>query len=143
MTWYYADAGRQVGPVEEGALDDLVRSGVVRDDTLVWRDGMPNWQPHAAVRGARMAARSHARCSHRRRTGFCSECGRPFPHQSTGDDRQREPCARSASRCTCSAFAKAARPSESGTRRILDPFRGAGDRRSDSRHRAGDHHRSR
>ena len=54
MTWYYADGGRQVGPVEESALDDLVKAGVVRDDTLVWRDGMPNWQPHAAVRGVKV-----------------------------------------------------------------------------------------
>src|SRR5277367_1831906 len=78
MTWYYADEGRQVGPVEEPALDDLVRAGVVRDDTLVWREGMPNWQPHSAVRGPKpvppMPAVPIAADS-----SFCSECGRPFP----------------------------------------------------------------
>jgi uncharacterized RDD family membrane protein YckC len=78
MSWYYADGARQVGPVEESALDDLVKAGVVRDDTLVWRDGMPNWQPHGAVRGAKepqpMAAVPTAAGM-----GFCSECGRPFP----------------------------------------------------------------
>jgi uncharacterized RDD family membrane protein YckC len=50
MTWFYADGGRQVGPVEESALDDLVRQGVVRDDTLVWREGMASWQAHGMVR---------------------------------------------------------------------------------------------
>lgn len=81
MTWYYADGSRQVGPIEESALDDLVHAGVVRDDTLVWRDGMPNWQPHSAVRGLRppppppMAAVPPAAAD----TGYCSECGRPFP----------------------------------------------------------------
>jgi hypothetical protein len=35
MNWYYADGGRQAGPVDETALDELVRQGVVRDDTLV------------------------------------------------------------------------------------------------------------
>jgi uncharacterized RDD family membrane protein YckC len=79
MTWYYADAGRQVGPIEENALDDLVRAGVVRDDTLVWHDGMPNWQPHAAARGMRMAPAPMPAVPIAAGTGFCSECGRPFP----------------------------------------------------------------
>ena len=55
MNWYYADGGRPTGPVEEAALDDLVRTGAVRDDTLVWCEGMAEWQPHATVRGARLA----------------------------------------------------------------------------------------
>jgi uncharacterized RDD family membrane protein YckC len=53
MSWYYADGGKQMGPVEESALDGLVSAGVVRDDTLVWQEGMAAWQPHAAVRGPR------------------------------------------------------------------------------------------
>ena len=52
MKWYYAEGGKQIGPVEESALDDLVRQGIVRDDTLVWREGMAAWQRHAAVRGS-------------------------------------------------------------------------------------------
>jgi len=52
MKWYYAEGGKQIGPVEESALDDLVRQGVVRDETLVWREGMAAWQRHAAVRGS-------------------------------------------------------------------------------------------
>ena len=44
MKWYYAEGGKQLGPVEESALDDLVRQGVVRDETLVWREGMAAWQ---------------------------------------------------------------------------------------------------
>jgi uncharacterized RDD family membrane protein YckC len=91
MAWYYADAGRQVGPVEESALDDLVRQGVVRDDTLVWKEGMAAWQPHASVRGARAAApmpggsfappaaASAAAAAPAAESRFCSECGRPFP----------------------------------------------------------------
>lgn len=77
MTWYYADAGRQVGPIEEAALDDLVRSGAVRDDTLVWHEGMANWQPHGAVRGPKPAPMPAVPVS--ADSGFCSECGRPFP----------------------------------------------------------------
>src|SRR5579862_8653149 len=79
MAWFYADGGRQVGPVEEAALDDLVRAGIVRDDTLVWRDGMANWQPHASVRGVRQPAPPMPAVAIAAESGFCSECGRPFP----------------------------------------------------------------
>lgn len=52
MNWYYAEGGKQMGPVEESALDGLISAGMVRDDTLVWHEGMAAWQPHAAVRGS-------------------------------------------------------------------------------------------
>jgi len=80
MKWYYADAGRQVGPVEDAQLDDLLRSGAVRDDTLIWREGMANWQPHSAVRGpAKPVPIPAAAVPIAAETRFCSECGRPFP----------------------------------------------------------------
>ena len=49
--WYYAIGGQQLGPVDDAALSDLVRQGVVRDDTPVWKEGMAGWQPYATVRG--------------------------------------------------------------------------------------------
>src|SRR5258708_4372083 len=52
MAWYYSAEGRQVGPVEESVLDDLARQGVVKHDTMMWKEGMPAWQPHSAARGA-------------------------------------------------------------------------------------------
>jgi len=80
MKWYYADAGRQVGPVEEAQLDELLRTGVIRDDTLVWREGMANWQPHASVRGpAKPQPIPAAAVPISAETRFCSECGRPYP----------------------------------------------------------------
>jgi uncharacterized RDD family membrane protein YckC len=80
MKWYYADAGRQVGPVEDAQLDELVRSGAVRDDTLVWREGMANWQPHSAVRGpSKPIPIPAAAVPIASETRFCSECGRPYP----------------------------------------------------------------
>jgi uncharacterized RDD family membrane protein YckC len=80
MKWYYADAGRQVGPVEDAQLDELVRSGAVRDDTLIWREGMANWQPHSAVRGpSKPIPIPAAAVPIAAETRFCSECGRPYP----------------------------------------------------------------
>lgn len=100
MTWYYAEAGKQMGPVDDSALDDLVRQGLVRDDTLVWREGMATWQPHGVVRprpsgsvataamppsgGAAAAAFPAAAPPPGAQPGetrYCAECGRPFPAQ--------------------------------------------------------------
>ncbi len=80
MKWYYADAGRQVGPVEDAQLDELVRSGAVRDDTLVWREGLASWQPHSLARGpAKPIPIPAAAVPIAAETRFCSECGRPYP----------------------------------------------------------------
>jgi len=68
MNWYYADAGKQVGPVDRPFLDQLVASGKVRDDTLVWHEGMESWQPLRDVWGPIPAAEAPAR--HFRYAGF-------------------------------------------------------------------------
>src|SRR5262245_46112249 len=46
MNWYYAEGAEQRGPITEAELSDLARAGTIRDATLVWREGMPGWQPH-------------------------------------------------------------------------------------------------
>lgn len=45
MNWYYADNGQQAGPVDENQLRALIQSGRITAETLVWREGMSNWQP--------------------------------------------------------------------------------------------------
>lgn len=50
MNWFYVDAGQQAGPVTDEQLDELVRNGKVRADTLVWRDGLANWQAYSQAR---------------------------------------------------------------------------------------------
>jgi uncharacterized RDD family membrane protein YckC len=90
MKWYYAEGGKQIGPVEESALDDLVRQGAVRDDTLVWHEGMAAWQRHGAVRGSTNASSSQSPAApppppagaSQAPSGdirYCSECGRAVP----------------------------------------------------------------
>src|SRR5437588_2860978 len=44
MTWYYAEAGKQVGPITEEELLRLAETGKIASDTLVWHEGLPNWQ---------------------------------------------------------------------------------------------------
>ena len=43
--WFYANDDREHGPIEESEFPALVRSGVVRADTLVWTDRMQDWEP--------------------------------------------------------------------------------------------------
>lgn len=44
--WYYADAGRQrLGPFSGEELALRFHQGKLRLDTLVWRDGIADWQP--------------------------------------------------------------------------------------------------
>lgn len=50
--WYYALHGQQAGPVDPEALRSLIRQGVVHEETLIWRDGMPDWRPLAQVADA-------------------------------------------------------------------------------------------
>jgi uncharacterized RDD family membrane protein YckC len=76
MDWFYADGGRQVGPVDEASFQGLVTTGIVRDETLVWHAGMANWQPYQTVRPAAvLAPELNAPAGE---TRFCSECGRPY-----------------------------------------------------------------
>lgn len=52
MNWYYVEAGKQAGPVDDLQLHELRRSGRLQNDTLVWREGMANWQPYSEVHPA-------------------------------------------------------------------------------------------
>src|SRR5947209_5282945 len=50
MNWYYAEGGQQAGPVSEEELLRLAESGRVQSDTLVWNEGLANWQPYSYVK---------------------------------------------------------------------------------------------
>lgn len=49
MSWYYANGGQRNGPVEDEEFFQLVQRGQVRDDTLVWKQGMGDWKRYAEV----------------------------------------------------------------------------------------------
>ncbi len=44
MNWHYVKAGQSVGPVSETDLQNLARAGEIQPDTLVWHEGLANWQ---------------------------------------------------------------------------------------------------
>ncbi len=48
--YYYSDAnGQQMGPVDESGLAEMIGSGQVTGETLVWQKGMAKWTPVADV----------------------------------------------------------------------------------------------
>ena len=49
MKWYYVENGQQAGPVEDTEFPQLIQSGKLRAETLVWREGMANWEPASAA----------------------------------------------------------------------------------------------
>ena len=51
MQWYYAVGDQRHGPVEQAEFERLVANGTIRHDTLVWQQGMAQWQPYATVAG--------------------------------------------------------------------------------------------
>jgi hypothetical protein len=71
MNWHYSTNGQQLGPVSDAQLDQLLNSGQINGDTLVWREGMENWQPLSTVRVVAPGGGAA--------TATCAECGRSFP----------------------------------------------------------------
>ncbi|WP_039006185.1 GYF domain-containing protein [Xanthomonas cerealis] len=48
--WYYADAARQRhGPLSTATLLERLRDGLLERDSLVWREGLPEWRPLHAL----------------------------------------------------------------------------------------------
>ena len=72
MEWYYAVGTDRKGPVSEDEFQRLVGQGVITSGTLVWREGMANWQPHGGATPPPGAAT----------TGdvVCAGCGSSFPN---------------------------------------------------------------
>jgi|ERR1051326_5933905 uncharacterized RDD family membrane protein YckC len=84
MNWYYVDAGQQTGPITDPQLLELVRAGKVQNETLVWHEGMPNWQPYYAVPPAVATGPELTPVptpSFAPHEAVCRECGKVFPKQ--------------------------------------------------------------
>lgn len=59
--WYYSDYDRnRLGPVSGRDLADLHSNGQLAPDTLVWREGLPQWQPWRMLMAEVLAATAPA-----------------------------------------------------------------------------------
>ena len=45
VQYYYALDGQQAGPVSFDQLKTLFAARKINKDTLVWKQGLPNWSP--------------------------------------------------------------------------------------------------
>jgi len=50
--WYYIEDEQQRGPVMEADLEGLRRDGKINAETMVWREGLADWQPLREVQPA-------------------------------------------------------------------------------------------
>lgn len=76
MDWYYADEGKQIGPLGSSALERLVIDGTVKPGTLVWHEGMDEWRPYGEIQRDLTIARDAPIAEDSEH--FCIECGNPF-----------------------------------------------------------------
>jgi uncharacterized RDD family membrane protein YckC len=76
MPWFYANAGKQLGPIDDAEFERLVREGVIQSTTLVWREGMQQWQPFTNVTAARTPPDLTAVAASSTNQVTCSECGK-------------------------------------------------------------------
>lgn len=64
MGWYYAYEGKQIGPITDAELAQLVSAGTITAATLVWQPGQAEWKSYGEVAGLGRAADSdHAVCA--------------------------------------------------------------------------------
>ncbi len=98
MKWYYAEAGQQRGPVEEEMFRQLIAARTIRPDTLVWREGMADWQQWAELSGPppvapvvavaeapaakEVPAETQPAATKSEDTKFCSLCGNAYSPQA-------------------------------------------------------------
>ena len=73
MEWYYAVGGEQKGPVSEQEFQRLAQQGVVTPQTLVWREGLAEWQPYGGGTPPRMPGNGVSRGV------VCAGCRGIFP----------------------------------------------------------------
>ncbi len=93
MTWYYAVGQEQKGPVTEDQLHALAKDGVVTPDTLVWRDGLADWQPYRTLGGGAAAPAGASVAATTAGGVLCAECGKSFAMDEVVKFGDRHVCA--------------------------------------------------
>lgn len=49
MAYYVAVNGQQSGPYNDVALKQMIQQGMLKPDSLIWKQGMPQWSPASSV----------------------------------------------------------------------------------------------
>ena len=82
MNWYYAKAGQPVGPIDDAQFQAAIQSGDIQPDTLVWREGLANWQRYAELQNPSAPAAPPVVQTLAAGEVLCVECRRPVPQEN-------------------------------------------------------------
>ncbi len=93
MAWYYAQGDERIGPVDDEDFTALVASGAVTGQTLVWREGMADWQPYRTIAGRPVIPAGVEGSDEAGATAPCVECGLSFPTDELIVYEQHRVCA--------------------------------------------------
>ena len=88
MPWFYIQDGLPQGPLDDRRLNALVDNGSLSSQTLLWHEGMADWQPLHHVRTSLSEAAPTPPGHH-----TCVECRQPYPHDHLLEYRGRFICA--------------------------------------------------
>ena len=90
MQWYYADADeQQIGPLSVEEFDQAVTSGTITPATLVWNEGLADWQPLSAVQAANVVPAINLPGGQ----AECYECRNTFPEGELVEFEGKHVCA--------------------------------------------------
>jgi uncharacterized RDD family membrane protein YckC len=82
MNWHYVAQGQPAGPVGDEQFAELVRTGKITAETLVWRDGMTDWLPYQQAlnsAGPGTGPTAASKSGDTTTEAVCAECLRIFP----------------------------------------------------------------
>ena len=92
MEWYYAVDNQQQGPVSHQEFKELVKNKTIKSDTLIWREGMAQWQPLAQVIKGKPTAQPAPPQAPRTDPADASSTGSPIaPQQASGPEATSAP----------------------------------------------------
>lgn len=60
MNWHYLVGGQAQGPLDETQFSALIQNGTITAETLVWREGMPDWKPYRELQAGVLAPQKPA-----------------------------------------------------------------------------------
>jgi uncharacterized membrane protein len=90
MQWYYADADeQQIGPLSGEEFDQAVTSGAITPATLVWNEGLSDWQALSAVQAANVTPAINLPGGQ----AACYECRNTFPENELVEFEGKHVCA--------------------------------------------------
>ena len=79
MKWYSNDGKTQIGPVSETDFQSLVEAGEINPETLIWEEGMPQWQPYGEITADVLIKPKPSESASSTIDATCTECGATLP----------------------------------------------------------------